>query len=181
MLTALVGVIIGTAGLVLSLLNYFRDRPKVIVRLVWHNLVTDEHRGGKTSCEIIVTNVGRRPIFISHAHLSYPDTPVVSLLIDSVAGAKLLEGDPPKSYLIEDTAGKWNTYAAEWWKVRARVMDHTGKNWWSTSVTHRHKPEWGTGPAPASWQWLGYRLMREAPVIRSIRDSVVRKRKRETT
>jgi hypothetical protein len=90
MLTALAGVIIGTAGLVLSVLNYFRDRPKVIVKLVWHNVVTDEHEAEKTSCEIIVANVGRRPIYISHAHLSYPDTPVVSLQIDSVAGAKLL-------------------------------------------------------------------------------------------
>jgi hypothetical protein len=57
MLTALLGVVIGTAGFVISLLNYFRDRPKVIVFLGWDYVVTsdpdlkkDVGRGDSNQC-----------------------------------------------------------------------------------------------------------------------------------
>jgi hypothetical protein len=43
MLTALFFVVvIGTAGFVISLLNYFRDRPKVIAFLGWDYVVTSD-------------------------------------------------------------------------------------------------------------------------------------------
>ncbi len=76
--TALVGVVIGTAGFVISLLNYFRDRPKVIVILGWNYVSTDEDDLEKTWSVVTVTNVGRRPIFVSHAHLTYPNTTAIS-------------------------------------------------------------------------------------------------------
>jgi hypothetical protein len=182
MLTALVGVVIGTAGFVISLLNYFRDRPKVIVRLGWDYISTDEDDSEKTRSGVTVTNVGRRPIFVSHAHLTYPNTTVITVMTKSLHGAKLLEGDPPTIYSIDDTAGlpRLGTYAAEWWKVRVRVVDHTGKNWWSARAIQ--KPNWGTGPSPTSWQWLRYRLITEAPVIRSIHlRLIIRKRKQQAS
>lgn len=178
MITALVGVVIGTAGFVLSVINYFRDRPKVIVTLGWNNISTNENGVKKTWSGITVTNVGRRPIFVNRAHLVYPNTTAVSLISESLPGAKLLEGDPPTSYPIDHRAGNWETYAEEWWKVRARVADHADKKWWSTRVPQ--KPKWATGADPTSWQWLRYRLMTEVPIIRSIhRQSIIRKRKGE--
>jgi hypothetical protein len=38
---ALLGMVLGTAGLVISLMNYLRDRPRVKVRLKWDMSVTD--------------------------------------------------------------------------------------------------------------------------------------------
>lgn len=177
MLTALLGVVIGTAGFVLSLLNYFRDRPKVIVTLGWTYISINEDGTEQKWIGVIITNVGRRPIFVSHTHLKYPNSTAISVIPDSLSGAKLLEGEPPKTYVMDESLPRLRTYAAEWWKVRACVVDHTGKNWWSACVTER--PDWGTGPAATSWQWLRYRLVTEAPVIRSIyRQSIIRKQKR---
>jgi hypothetical protein len=59
---SILGMVFGTAGLVLGVLNYLRDRAKVKVTLRWkmQNVQTGETRG-----LIRVTNVGRRPVFIS--------------------------------------------------------------------------------------------------------------------
>jgi hypothetical protein len=179
MLTALVAVVIGTAGFVLSVLNYFRDRPKVIVTLGWDYVTTADPT--KRWGVVRVTNVGRRPIFISHANLTYPNSTVRVLILESAEGTKLLEGDPPKRYLLDIKEGfpSLEPYAAQWWKVRACVEDHTGKYWWSSKLTQ--KPKWGSGPPPTRWQWLRYRLITEAPIIRSIHiRSIVRKHRRTT-
>lgn len=176
MITALLGVVIGTAGFVISLLNYFRDRPKVIVTLNWNSVAFDANGEQIKWSGISVTNIGRRPIFVSHAHLHYPDTTRVSLITESFDGAKLLEGDPPKTYLLDDTANlrRLEKCAAEWWRVRARIADHTGTNWWSARVTE--KPGWGTGPSPTYWQWVRYRFLTEVPVVRSVHRRSVRQK-----
>jgi hypothetical protein len=148
MLTALLGVVIGTAGLVISVLNYFRDRPNVIVFLGWDYVVTSDPDLKKTWGVVTVTNVGRRPIFVTHANFVYPNTTTRGLITESAEGAKLLEGDPAKRYLLNISTGlpKLEKYAAEWWRVRACVVDHTGKSWWSPKLSQ--KPEWGTVPPP---------------------------------
>jgi hypothetical protein len=143
-------------------------------------MVLTTHDPNKRWGVVRVTNVGRRPIFISHANLRYPNTTVRYLILESAKGVKLSEGDPPKSYFLDVKEGfpSLEQYAAEWWKVRACVEDHTGKNWWSSKLSQ--KPEWGNGPSATRWQWLRYRLITEAPVIRSIHiRSIDRKQKRQ--
>src|SRR6266849_8635736 len=69
-LAAMVGMVLGTAGFVMSLMNYLRDRPKVKVFLKWDmNLIGD---ASKQMGIVRVTNVGRRPIYISVAALQVP-------------------------------------------------------------------------------------------------------------
>lgn len=174
-LTALVGAVTGPAAFVLSLLNYFRDKPKVIVSLEWDRCLIGGVNEDKKFGVVTVANVGRRPIFISHAHLRFPGSTVLGLLTDGLEGAKLLEGDPPKNYLMDQaTSPTLGKCAAEWWKVRACVQDHTGKSWFSSLV--RRKPEWGKGPVPTQWQWCLYRVITEVPIVRSIHvRSIIRK------
>src|ERR1700682_2565679 len=69
--TALVGAFTGIAALVLSVTNYLRDNPKVIVTLLWDMSVTDNPRYDRNQQWGIVSvaNVGRRPIYVRIANL----------------------------------------------------------------------------------------------------------------
>ena len=61
-IAAFLGMVLGTAGFSISLMNYLRDKPRILVTLQWDmaNTNTEALMGLAR-----VTNVGRRPIFIS--------------------------------------------------------------------------------------------------------------------
>jgi hypothetical protein len=57
-LAAVIGMVLGTAGFVMGLMNYLRDKPRIKVSVNW-NMVevrTDVKKG-----MVVVANVGRRP------------------------------------------------------------------------------------------------------------------------
>jgi hypothetical protein len=82
---ALLGMVLGTAGFVIGLMNYLRDRPKVKVHLQWDMVVSGDAAGNKMGI-VRVTNVGRRPIYISAATLNEGDAPATfSVNYDSLA------------------------------------------------------------------------------------------------
>jgi O-antigen ligase len=41
-ITAVSGTVLGFAGLLLSILNYFRDRPELVVALIWDMSVKED-------------------------------------------------------------------------------------------------------------------------------------------
>ena len=63
-LTAFAGLLFGLSGFVLSILNYRRDRPRVVVSLQWDMEVlpaAGPSADGLTGL-LRVTNAGRRPV-----------------------------------------------------------------------------------------------------------------------
>lgn len=128
-LTAILGVIFGIAGFVLGVLNYLRDRPKVKITLQWgmEMMGGSIPQGGEGCGVISVTNMGRRPVYVSHVCLRLPKVYKNNLLIlvDSVPGRKLVEGDPPAIFIVRNDVQI--KYAVDLGRIRAQVSDSTGK------------------------------------------------------
>ena len=127
--TALLGVILGTSGLVLGILNYLRDRPAVRVALQWNmEMIGGPAPSGERKCGIVaVSNAGRRPVYISHVCLilpkSYKDR--LLLLVDSVRGCKLAEGEAPVTFVVPHDVQ--DNYERDLVRIRAQVSDSTGR------------------------------------------------------
>jgi hypothetical protein len=74
-ITATLGAVFGTGGLVLGVLSYLRDRPRISVFLQWNMLTVSNVPFAKADREcgmVTVTNAGRRPVYISHVCLRFP-------------------------------------------------------------------------------------------------------------
>ena len=138
-LTSLLGLILGATGTLLGLSNYFRDRAKITVRLLWDMAWTDEAESKKIGC-IIITNTGRRAIYISHVALRLPKGDDIShfLIQGGIKGQKLSEGDSPATFPVEQDG--LEVYANKWQEIVAEVSDSTQKVWLSKRVVHR--PSW---------------------------------------
>jgi hypothetical protein len=144
----LTGVVLGTLGSALGVLNYLRDRARVTVTLSWDMTVTNNptYDPGKPWGLVRVANVGRRPVYVSHASLRLPPGSKhrVLLLSDSVAGEKLAEGDPPKAYVVNQS--DLGQYTQEWKKVYVEISDSTGRSWRSKHQKWQAKPSWVVKP-----------------------------------
>jgi hypothetical protein len=141
-ITAIAALIFGLSGLVLSISNFIRDRPKVVVTLQWDMTLADGISKGKQIGLITITNVGRRPIYISHTSLKMPkESPTAYLVIkEGIMGEKLSEGDRPKIYPVEYKG--LEEFAKYWKGIRAQVSDSTGKVWLSKRNAIKIEPSW---------------------------------------
>ncbi len=142
---SVLGMVLGSAGLAISLLNYLRDRPRVKVTLTW-NMVdsrTREVRG-----LVRVTNTGRRAVFIAIAAIEVPNSPTIYVLNDSLAGSKLAEGDKPAGYFISHEG--MAVHAAYWRKLRAFVEVSTGEKYYSDYPRKDEPPPKWALPPPSN-------------------------------
>jgi hypothetical protein len=138
-LAAILGMGLGTAGFVMGLLSYLRDRPKVKVVLKWD--MTEVHTNAVIGL-LTVTNVGRRPIYISIAALKLPKGSEYTHLIlkESIQGAKLSEGDAPATFII--TYDKLGQYSKRWRDVCGYVEDSARKRYVSKQLPKSPVPSW---------------------------------------
>jgi hypothetical protein len=103
-----------------------------------YGIATLTHNEHKLWGVISITNIGRRPIFFSHTHLAVPNNSEYLVITEGLTGEKLQEGDPPKTYPV--TQEGLEKYANEWHKIRAVVIDSTGKKYYSKPA--QQKPSW---------------------------------------
>lgn len=147
-LAALLGMMFGTGGLVLGILNYLRDKPKVRVRLSWDRRIANSalHDPKKLWGVVAVTNYGRRPIYITSVLIPLPKqfSGSVLLLLEGIEGRKLGEGDAPASFMI-DQINLTSEYVPHWKKMRAVVFDSSGKKYTSPRV--KEQPSWARSNA----------------------------------
>lgn len=141
LITGLIGTITGPAALILAILTYLRDKPNVQVFLQWDYKVIGVVASNNTNefyGVLKITNIGRRPVFVTHAYLTIPKKELSLFLTDTINGVKLLEGDKPALYQITQEGLK--EYAPFWKKMRAIVIDSTGKKYYSNTIVK--KPSW---------------------------------------
>ena len=136
-ITTLLGLIIGFSAFALSIFNYYRDKAKIRIVLQWdmQNIDNDELYG-----IVFISNIGRRPIYVSHLVLELPKTYDSRYLLISEGrfGNKLAEGDEPLKFLIPYE--KMYKYKKDWRNIIAQVTDSSGKIWKSNRV--KVKPLW---------------------------------------
>lgn len=161
-LVALLGLISGVTGTVLGVFNFLRDRATVEVSLQWDMSVTpgtelDPH---KLWGVITVTNVGRRPIFVSHAAIRLPKRAVKAggyshlVVHGGIVGKSLTEGSPSERYVV--TQDGLHKYAAYWRDLVAQVNDSTGRVWRSSRLRSDQVPSWAQqGSVPKKPEDLG--------------------------
>ena len=141
---SLLAIILGTTGTVLGILNYNRDKAKINVTLQWDLKILDspKYDENKSWGTITVTNIGRRPIYISHASIKLPRGYDIGYLIiaEGISGKKLSEGDPPETFILSQEG--LEKYSADWKKLRAIVIDITGKEYRSKKVRMRKAQSW---------------------------------------
>lgn len=130
MIAAVVGMVLGTAGFVMSLLAYLRDRPKIKVSL---NLNMIDSKEYKPYGMVVVTNEGRRPIFISAVVIVPPGTSLEGgthmLITQSMGGNRLGEGDKPYKCLVDKSV--FIEHGLRWREIRAYAEDSAGRRYLS--------------------------------------------------
>lgn len=141
---AVVGLVTGVAGLMLGVMNFVRDRVKLDIVLQWDMDVTPgtQYDPNKKWGFVRVQNTGRRTTFVSHVAIKMPEGHGGShlLLMESIAGEKLVEGDAPKVYVLAQEG--LEEYRKDWHKLIAVVTDSTGRVWKSKRVSREKPPTW---------------------------------------
>ena len=161
-----IGIVVGSSALILSLMNHLRDKAKVRINVVWDLNVTDgkekyvraqfpgitEKQLGtildrfranpkKRYAVVTVANIGRRPIFVSHAGFRIPKGRGADyeLFSEMIAGITLKEGDPPVR-IVEDQVGL-EKYSDQWSDMVVEITDSSGKAWRSPRAgKHKNEP-----------------------------------------
>src|SRR5262249_10490373 len=122
---------------------YFRDRAKVRVSLRFDM----QGFGGVPKNPagyflVTIYNVGRRPIYLSHAHLTIAKRASkrlkILMLADGLEGVTIPEGGAPHPVLTKQD--DLNRYPDIWPYIRAVVIDTAGRSYYSDWPTV--KPEW---------------------------------------
>jgi hypothetical protein len=142
-LASILGMVFGTGGIVLGILNYLRDKPYVRVRLACGYQITNstEYDKNKLYGLVTVTNSGRRPIYITSVSITFAKQFKNRrlLILESIKGQKLGEGDAPATFLLDED-NLTNEYAPHWREMRAVVYDSSGKKYFSHRV--KEEPSW---------------------------------------
>ena len=147
---AVLGLVSGVTGTVLGILNYLPDRARVEVSLRWDlNIVGDPRYDAEKLWGVVnVTNIGRRPVHVSHVALGLPAGRFdhTHLVINSgISGKTLAEGAPSDVHVV--TQEGMEKYASVWHLIRAQVSDSTGRVWKSNYVSE--KPSWAESKGAA--------------------------------
>ena len=139
LVTGILGAVLGSSALSVSVMTYLRDKPKLKVLLQWD--MTETRLGTKMGL-VRVTNIGRRPVHLGVVALEIaPETKCkdgLLILNDSIKGKRLEEGDKPEAFIVK--YDQMAQYKDHWDKIRAVAEDSTGKKYYSEYP--RDKPSW---------------------------------------
>ena len=91
---------------------------------------------------INVTNIGRRPVHVSHVALRLPKgyEGTHHLINSGIGGKTLPEGSPSEIYVV--TQDGMEKYAKDWRGIVAQVSDSTGRVWKSKQLPRNKVPSW---------------------------------------
>jgi|SRR5579872_1866084 len=123
--TGLLGLLLGTAGFVISVLAFLQDRPKLKVTLNWD--MTDSEDPTRRIGVVQVTNIGRRAAYVAMVALRLPrGYESIDLVISkSISGQRVEDGGAPVAFPVHYK--DLQKYRADWQRIRAFAEDSTGR------------------------------------------------------
>jgi hypothetical protein len=145
---ALVGGITGPLGFLISLLVFFRDRPRIEVSASWGlKAIPPDPDYPENIVSVSVVNLGRRPAYVSHVSARRQGSTRVWLLAGTVPGRILTEGSPPYISILDENVLKKNDLP--WWGTRFSVSTSSGKLVYSPWL--ESPPDWASSQTTPWW------------------------------
>ena len=145
---SLIGGITGPLGLVISILVFFRDRPRIAVSVAWEMAAFPKTPGYPDKfASVTAVNLGRRPAYISHFTAWQKGSTKAWLIPSTVPGQILSEGSAPYSAIIDEKA--FIDDAVPWWLLRFAVSGAGGKRYYSPWL--ERPPKWAEGQSAPKW------------------------------
>lgn len=126
---AIFGAVTGGLGLTLSVLNFLRDGARVQVKLTWDMEIIRSDGSKKGLIEVL--NVGRRPVLLSHVHLTGQPDRVRQMVVGGIQGETQTEGAPPRHVIVNQEESLTSDIGRHWWRVRAATVDGAGRTHYS--------------------------------------------------
>jgi hypothetical protein len=135
---AVLGAVTGTAALLIHLRNFLKDRPRMLVR----TLLGASERSSDRRFEILVSNVGRRPLSTEAVLIEFRDTVSAERKAkrrfheeyrNEKVQRELKEAEGVTFYLEDLLPAFWEYEHHEIYRVGVR--DRSGKVWWSRRRT----------------------------------------------
>ena len=135
---AIFGAVSGATGTYLGIQSYRRDKAKVEVFLQW-DMSTDPPQDNDEKVGVLrISNIGRRPVYLSHAHLRASRQQNPLILAETIAGFKIGEADPPKIIAVPQKG--LLQFSQNWEQVEVVITDTAGNNYVSNRTSE--KPSW---------------------------------------
>jgi hypothetical protein len=142
----IIGAVTGTTGMVMSIMNYLRDRAAALVTMQWDFVGLDANNQptGPPMGVVSIVNTGRRPLYIKLVYFEVPKQPERNAVVlkKSLTGQKIGEGDAEFVIPISNEVyGFMRTHLATHWKhLRAIAVDNQGHKYKSKCL--KNEPSW---------------------------------------
>lgn len=126
---ALIGAVTGPAGLIVSLLTYLRDRPRLWVSMMPDMKVQNSPTYDSTKRYLVVTvsNIGRRPEYVEVVALLQPDGTSGTIADVFFNPNEVYEGKAPAKYLIDQSS--ISGFSSHWPGVAVLVRTSSGRQY----------------------------------------------------
>lgn len=127
-IAALLGAISGSAGLAIGILNYLRERPRLVIRVILNAKSVEPGMLHSASSAVIwISNGGRRPVYVCDV-LLFRGRKIPPLRLSTFAETKRLEeGSPPLHYQVP--IALLGSTAAGKPRCRAVAVDSAGRRY----------------------------------------------------
>jgi hypothetical protein len=134
----LLGTVTGVIGTGLGVWSYRRDTARIKVAIKWDMSTEPPQQNNGLVGMLRISNIGRRPVYVSHAHVQAGTSETVLVLKETIAGYTFIEGGKPIVIVVPQEG--LEQFAKQWKSVCIVLEGNDGKKYISNFP--EKKPSW---------------------------------------